>query len=63
MLENDCPLTPDEAADEMFKIYRENKNDPEAFHVKADKFLCQILKELDYDDTVFYFEIGPKWYG
>jgi len=37
--------------------------DPEIDHPIADKFLCELLKQLDYPELVRTFEQIRKWYS
>lgn len=42
----------------------ENDEDsPEIRHIDADKLICNLLKELGYEDGVRIFEGWEKWYS
>ena len=38
-------------------------SDPEAAHSEADKVLCQLLRDIGYDDVVTEWEKINKWYA
>jgi len=45
------------------EIIKIGEYDPEEAHFRADKVLCEILKELGYGDIVELWEEVPKWYA
>ena len=46
----------------MKMIQETHKGDVEHAHVTADKYLCNLLKELGYDRVVDEYEKIEKWY-
>ena len=58
-------LTPKEAENRMLFIEQEygNGKSEEDFHVEADNLMCDILKELGYEEVVRIFRRNPKWYS
>lgn len=46
----------------MLRGFQE-KHDPELTHIKADALLCDLLRALGYNQTVFDFENLEKWYA
>ena len=57
-------MTPDEhAAHFMREIAKDYGADPEACHGKGDDFLCRLLRDLGYTETVAEWEKLPKWYA
>ena len=50
------------AANELTLLH--GPGDPEGAHGRADKILCELLRELGYGDTVVAaFERVEKWYA
>ena len=49
-------------ANKMRRIERDN-NYPELAHYLADKLMCELLRELGYDEGVDIFERIQKWYS
>ena len=45
------------------KMYECHYGDPEEDHIKADKVLMELLKELDMGSIIEAFEKIGKWYG
>jgi hypothetical protein len=48
---------------EMSMIADESKGDTEAEHVKADKLLCTILRDIGLAEIASEFERCEKWYS
>lgn len=60
--------TPEEFADKMRKIPDFLNDlgipwDNEDSHMLADQYLCDMLRELGYDEGVDIFEAMKKWYA
>lgn len=60
--------TPEEFADKMREIpnilnERGRSWDKEDSHRIADAYMCELLRELGYDEGVKIFENMPKWYS
>ena len=55
-------ITPAEFEQRM-KELREDIEDIEERHIKADELLCETLKSLGYDAGVKLFERTRKWYA
>jgi hypothetical protein len=59
-------MTPDEFAQKMRAIseaMERGRNDPESRHCYADDLMCELLKELGYEEGVKVFEEMDKWYA
>ena len=54
---------------EMNKIIENNKYnfcdeyDMETIHIDADALLCNVLRDLGYNELVDWFESLEKWYA
>lgn len=51
----------DEAIQELKKLQK--TYDTEANHVEADEILCELLKELGFEDVVEQYNKIKKWYS
>lgn len=60
---NDAPVTPEEFAAEMRRLYEEEGDDEESVHSYMDIAMCDLLRRLGYGDGVTIFESTPKWYA
>jgi hypothetical protein len=40
-----------------------NSGDTEHAHSEADKILCEVLRELGYNDLIDAYEQVDKWYA
>lgn len=49
------------AIEELRKL--KEMGDPEAAHSKADDVLCNLLKELGFNDVVTEYAKVEKWYA
>ena len=49
--------------EELRKLQTEESEDEEKVHIKADKLLCDFLKQLGYDEIVKEYNKIPKWYA
>jgi hypothetical protein len=58
-------MIPKEFAEKMKMLKKEyEKNgDQEATHKMMDNLMCELLKELGYDEGVKIFEEQGKWYA
>lgn len=54
-------MTPEEFKKEMLEISK--IGDEEAQHEIADDLMCEILKELRYEEGVEIFKEMDKWYA
>ncbi len=54
-------MTPNEFKKEMEIIAK--YNDTEVAHYEADELLCDILKELGFEEGVEIFENMGRWYA
>lgn len=54
-------ITPKEFADKMREY--DKSNDPEMKHVHADDLMCEVLRELGYEEGVEIFEEMYIWYS
>lgn len=56
-------ITKDEAVKLLNELIKEQKDNTESLHYRADLLLCEILKSLGYDKVVELFESFEKWYS
>lgn len=56
-------MTPAEFRDRMRDIFPLIGYDKEAAHGEADSLMCDLLRQLDYDDGIDIFEHADKWYA
>ena len=56
-------MTPAEFEDKMRIILRDDDNDLEMFHVRADELMCEVLRGLGYEAGVKIFEEHKRWYA
>ena len=61
-LEDIKMMSPEEFAKKMQEIAEECGGDCEASHSTMDDLMCQVLRELGYDEGVEIFEDTEKWY-
>ena len=40
-----------------------DKRDAEEGHIEADDLMCELLRDLGYDEGVEIFEIMNRWYA
>lgn len=62
----DVVLTPEEFADKMLRIYKEeylDKGDIEDVHFYMDAAIGELLISLGYEEAVYIFENTEKWYA
>ena len=45
------------------KLEKQKYYDEEDAHIEADAVLCDLLKELGFEDVVELYEKIPKWYA
>lgn len=58
------PMTPEEFAAEMRRVYDECWNVEEKDeHAAMDNLMCSLLRKLGYGDAVDIFENTHKWYA
>lgn len=50
-----------EFLNKMIQIAQEYSDDPECSHVVMDNLMCELLKQLGYEDGVKIFETTEKW--
>jgi hypothetical protein len=55
--------TPETARVEMQKVLDELVDDTERRHARADRLLCEILKQHGFEETVLLFQDMEKWYA
>jgi hypothetical protein len=48
---------------EMRECVELSKEDEETAHEKGDEILCQLLREVGYDEIVDEWELIRKWYA
>ena len=53
----------EEFKNEMNAIREYYKNDPEGFHSRADKLMCDLLRANGFGAGVDIFEKTKKWYS
>lgn len=56
-------MTPKEFEDKLKRLLKRYTNNPEQFHVKADRLIVALLKQLGYKDGAKVFEAANKWYS
>ena len=62
-------MKPDEFLEKMKEIVKRNRDaqsgyfDAETAHIKADELMCEVLKELGYEEGIKIFEDMERWYG
>jgi hypothetical protein len=61
-MSGEYPISPSEAYTEMINLWN-RRDSPELVHLDADKLLCNILKNLGYQNAVIIYESLEKWYG
>ncbi len=47
----------------MKTIFHEKGYDEEKAHSSADRLMCQLLRQLGYEEGVVVFEHAKKWYS
>lgn len=57
------PMTPEEFATEMRKAQDKHDGDEECMHGAMDGIMCDLLRQLGYEEGVNIFEETPKWYA
>lgn len=55
-------ISPKEFAEEMKRI-AERKTDEEACHIEMDDYMCDVLRQLGFEEGVATFMNTPKWYS
>jgi hypothetical protein len=55
-------ISPKEFADEMRRIAEKN-TDEEMCHIEMDDYICDVLRQLGFEEGVAIFEDTPKWYA
>lgn len=53
----------DDMLSEMRECVELSKEDEETAHEKGDEILCQLLREVGYDEIVDEWELIRKWYA
>ena len=61
-LNADTPMTPEEFAAEMREACEHYKDDRECRHVAMDRIMCDLLRELGYNEGIDIFAGTPKWW-
>lgn len=57
-------MTSKEFADKMKEIFPgKYEYDVEKSHGKADDLMCELLKQLGYEDGIKIFKDADKWYS
>lgn len=61
-------MTPEEFANKMREIVKEceerkGQNDAEIIHEALDDCMCDLLRELGYDEGVDFFLAQERWYA
>ena len=56
-------MTKEEFYHEMLAIEEIYADDPEMFHIVADKLLCDLLIKLGYGQGVEVFLDADRWYS
>ena len=55
-------ISPKEFAEEMKRI-AEKDTDEEMCHIEMDDYMCDVLRQLGFEEGVAIFEDTPKWYA
>lgn len=55
-------ISPKEFAEEMKRI-AERDTYEETRHVKMDDYMCDVLRQLGFEEGVAIFMATPKWYS
>lgn len=53
----------DDLLDEMREYVKLSREDEETAHERGDEILCQLLREVGYDEIVDEWELIRKWYA
>ena len=56
-------ISPKEFAEEMKRIAEESTTDEEKCHIEMDDYICDVLRQLGFEDGVAIFIDTPKWYS
>ena len=59
-------MTPEEFAQRMKDAYEHfwvEKEDEELVHDVMDCIMCDLLRQLGYEEGIYIFENTPKWYA
>lgn len=60
---NSTIVNPSTFAERMREIQAKYGADKEVAHTEADKLICQLLKELGYEEGAAVFEEANLWYA
>ena len=55
-------ISPKEFADKMKRI-AEKKTNEEMCHIEMDDYMCDVLRQLGFEEGVAIFMDTPKWYS
>lgn len=59
-------MTPEEFKEKILAIkeeYYDGIDDEEVWHRRADKIMCELLRNLGYGEGIDIFNQTPKWYS
>jgi len=56
-------ITKEEAVKLLNELIKEQEDNTESLHYRADILLCKILKSLGYNELVELYESFEKWYS
>lgn len=56
-------MSPEEFTKEMRECFPAEGYDEEGAHSAADHIMCDLLRELGYNEGVEIFEKADKWYA
>ena len=55
--------TPQEFAAAMEELRDKHADDPEVCHAAMDDLMCELLRELDYEEGIDIYEETHKYYA
>ena len=56
-------ISPKEFSEEMTRIAEERTGDEEMCHIEMDDYMCDVLRQLGFEEGVAIFMDTPKWYA
>ena len=56
-------ITKEEAVKLLNELIKDQKDNTESLHYRADLLLCKILKSLGYSELIELFESFERWYS
>jgi hypothetical protein len=57
------PITPENFQREADRLHTRNLSDPEAYHVRTNRLMEEVLISLGYEEGVKSIRKGRRWYA